>query len=400
MEQLKTLLRGEASERTYRVLRIVAVLIVLLLLLTVGLSRTRGISTSNYRDGWNNLVSSAGRGEGFPYQINSSSVKEVDVLNGDLYILYNDRSVTLDGSAKEIRSFDHSYAAPALAMSPDRALIYDRGGNRFRVENRTESLFEGKTSDGEDILTANIGKKGNIALGTLSGSATSRLTVYNSNYDKKQFVWNCSDYSITSTALSDNGKYVAASVLGVKDGATYSKIYVFDFDYSDPVSETEYPGTAILAVNFSDNNTVVGVGDDKLVFLKKLKNATTIDYGSGKLSTFTFSPNGRTVLALAEYGSQNRQLLQCYTDSGKKAFEEPYDVYIKSLYASTTRISVLTGEYVDLYGLGGTRHRAREVGPNAILAFTNGSKSFSYEMGAVKKTSRLSTQPEHPEVVS
>lgn len=398
MESLKRLFRGDISDRTSRVLKIIAVVVLLLMLVTIGLSRVKGTSTSSVRDSYNNFFSSVGRGEGYPYQINSSSVKKVDVLNGDLYILYNDRSVTLDGSAKEIRSFEHSFADPAVSISPDRALVYDRGGNRFRVENRTETLFESSTEEGEDIITGSIGKKGNIALGTLSGSATSRLTVWNSVYKEKQFVWNCSDYSITSTALSDNGKYVAVSVMGTKDGATYSKIYVFDFEYSDPVSEIEYPGTAILAVNFSDNDSVVGVGDNKITFLKNRKKNTDIEYGTSTLSTFTFSPNGRTILALAEYGSQNHQLLQGYTASGKKAFEEPYDLYIKSVYASDSRVSVLTKDYADLYGLGGTRYRAREVGPNALLAFTNGRKSFSYEMGVIQKTSRLNHQPEHPEV--
>ena len=281
------------------------------------------------------------------------------------------------GFLKDLGRFEENHEAARLYMTEecadvwqpsDRVLVYDRGGNRFRVENRTESLFEGTTAEGEDIITASIGSKGNIALGTLSGSATSRLTVWNSTYDKKEFVWNCSDYSITSTALSENGKYVAVSVMGAKDGDTYSKIYVFDFEYSDPVSETEYPGTAMLAVNFTDNDTVVGVGDNKISFLKNLKKNTEIDYGTSSLSTFTFSPNGRTILILAEYGSQNHQLLRCYTENGRSAFEEPYDVYIKSVYASDSRISVLTSDYIDIYGIGGTRRRAREAGSSAILA--------------------------------
>ncbi len=397
MERLKRILRGDISERNSKILKVVSVVVLILMLFVLLMSQVRGTTFSSIRDGYNNFFSSVGGGGGYPYQVNSSDIKKVDVLNGDIYILYNDRSVTLDGSAKEIRSFEHSYATPALSKSTDRALIYDRGGNQFRVENRTEILYEGETSDGEDIITANIGQKGNVALGTLSGSATSRLTVWNSTYDKKQFVWNCSDYTITSTALSDNGKYVAVSVMGAEDGDIYSKIYVFDFDYSDPVSEIEYPGTAILAVNFSDNDTVVGVGDNKISFIKKLKNNTDIDFGTSTLSTFTFAPTGRTILVLAEYGSQNNQLLQCYTESGRVSFEEPYDVFIKTVYASESRISVLTNEYIDIYGLGGTRRRAREAGSSAILAFTNGKTSYSYEMGVIKKTTRLKTQPEHPE---
>ncbi len=389
--------RFQLSDRTNRILRIAAIVILILMLLVIAASRIGGTRLSGVRDSYNNFFSSVGGGGGFPCQVNSSAIEKVDVLNGDIYILYDDRTVTLDGSAKEIRSFEHAYATPGLSLSPDRALVYERGARRYRVENRTEILHSGETEKGEELITASIGKKGNIALGTLSGSASSRLTVWNSTYTEQQFVWNCADYTITSTALSDNGKYAAVSVLGAKDGETYSKIYVFDFEYSDPVSETEYPGTGILSVNFSDNDTVVGVGDDKLVFLKDLKKNTEIEYGTSSLSAFTYSPDGHTVLVLAEFGSSNQQLLRSYSGSGRLAFEEPYADPIKAVYASDTRISVLTRDYADIYGLGGSRRRAREVGPNAILAFTNGRTSYSYEMGVIQKTSRLSYQPEHPE---
>lgn len=389
--------RFELSERTNRILRIIAVVLVILMLLIIAVSRIGGTKLSGVRDSYNNFFSSVGGGGGFPYQVNSSSIEKVDVLNGDIYILYDDRTVTLDGSAKEIRSFDHAFATPGLSLSRDRALVYERGARRYRVENRTEILHSGETGKGEELITGSIGQKGNIALATLSGNASSKLTVWNSTYTDKSFVWNCADYTITSAALSDNGKYVAVSVLGAKDGETYSKIYVFDFEYSDPVSETEYPGTGILAVRFTDNDTVVGVGDDKLVFLKDLKKNTEIEYGTSTLSAFTFSPGGRTVLVLAEFGSSNHQLLRCYTGSGRLSFEEPYADPIKAVYANESRISVLTRDYADIYGLGGSRRRAREVGPNAILAFNNGRTSYSYEMGVIQKTSRLNHQPEHPE---
>lgn len=108
MERLKRLLRGEVSERTSRMMKVVAVVVLLLMLFILAMSRVRGTTMSTVRDSYNNFFSSVGGGGGYPYQVDSSNVKKVDVLNGDIYILYNDRTVALDGSAKEIRSFDHS----------------------------------------------------------------------------------------------------------------------------------------------------------------------------------------------------------------------------------------------------------------------------------------------------
>ncbi len=376
------------TEGKRKIIRIVAAVLLAVMLLLIALSAFGVTSFSSMKSDFKSKLSSAGPGEGFPYQVNSSDVSKIDVLSDDVFILKKDKTIVLDGAAKEIKSLDHTYATPAMSIKGNKALVYDRGGNRYRIETTSDTLYTGTTKSDEKIITAAVGDKGNIALATLSNEATSRLTVINSTFKDAEFIWNCADYTITSAALSDNGKYAAVSVLGAKNGEEYSKVFVFDFEFSDPVSETEYPGTTMVSVNFADNDTVVAVGNNKMAYLKGLKKNNEIDFGTSTLAALSFAPTGETIVALAEYGSMNNQVLRGYSKGGRQSFEKEYTTSIKSIYATDAKISVLTAEQVDVYSLGGTSFKPREAGSNAISTFMIGNKTYVYEMGSIFKADR------------
>ena len=324
------------------------------MLLLIALSSFNIASTSDMKDGTRNFFSRMGSGGGYPYQLNSSAVEAVDILNGDIFILTDTQTMTLDATAKEVKKVDHTYARPAVAIKSDRALVYDRDGTRYRVENRSDTITEGQLSEDEKIITAAIGKKGNIAFGTLSDSCTSKLIVINSTYKKRVFVWNCAEYTVSSVALSD---------------------------YSDPVSQFEYPGTTMMSVHFSDNHNVAAVGDNAAAFLKGLDKNEVVKYGNSTPSSYAFADNGETILMLAQYGSMNNQNLVGY---------RPYDKAVKNISIAGSRIAVLTEDSVDLYGLGGTLHRRYEATPNSLKALCMGKRAYVYQMGSIVKSHRIS----------
>ena len=372
-----------------KTLKILALVLIILMLILLALTSFNIASLSSLRDGLKNSFSKMAPGGGYPYQVNSSRVSKVTALNDDVFVLMDDKTVTLDGSAKAINTIEHSFADPGVAISGSRALVFNRNENRYFVQNRTGTLYSGKTGEGEKIITGAIGKKGNIALATLSDKAASRLTVINSTYKDKVFVWNCADYTISSAALSDDGKYAAVSVFGTKGGDSFSKVFVFDFDYADPVSETEFPGTAIVSVNFSNNNNVVAIGDNKTVFLRGLKKPKEIEYGNSTLAAFAYSEAGETILALAEYGSMNSQVLNCYSETGRVSFSKDYTTAVRGVYASNNRVAVLTSNQVDLYSLSGTKFRSRQADSSAISAFVMGNKTYVFRQGAIEKAAKV-----------
>jgi len=378
----KNMIRTPSKKKTAK---IIALVFVLVLLLLVALSSFKIASLSSIRDSIVNTFHSMLPGGGYPYQVNSSEVEKIGSIGGDLVLLEKGRTVTLSGTAKETAEKEHTYANPAMSLNDRKVICYNRSGHRYRVETRTDVVYEGKTEEDEPIITAAIGKKGNIALATLSDKAMSRLTVLSKNYKQTEFVWNCAEYTITSVSLSDNGRYVAVSAIGSKDGEIFSKVYVFDFAYTDPVCAFEYPGTAMISVHFSSNNDVVAIGDNKIAFLKNLKKNEETELSTSTVSAFCYSPSGDTIVVLAEYGSLNSQILRCYTAGGKISFEQKYAEPIKSVTASSGRITVLCNAHVDSYGMGGHKYKSYKANADTVTALRVGNRTYLYESGQIAK---------------
>ncbi|MDO5448291.1 MAG: DUF5711 family protein [Clostridia bacterium] len=364
-------------------IRIILAFVVIFALILIAAERLNIASVTDINDNLRAFFTGLNPGDGYPYKINSGSVEDITVLNGDLFVLTNQETMTLDSTAKEIKTTAHTYSTPKVASRGSKAVIYNQNGNRFRIENRTDTLFSGETAEDEKIITAAMGAKGNVALATFSKDSASKLIVYGSNYKKSIFTWVCSQDSITSVDLSDNGSYVAVSVVGAREGEIYSKVYVFDFDYKEPRIEQEYEGTAILAVHFGKNDNVVAIGNDLISFIKSAKNIENIDYESSTLSNFAFSEDGFTALVLSEHGSTNNEKLVCYSPSFNDTFTAKYESAVKSITIYQGRLSVLLDDKVYVYRTNGNKVHEYEVDNTAISAFNLGNRTYLYKIGEI-----------------
>jgi len=381
-------LQNNLTDKHRRVIQVVLSVLLALMLLIIAMSALQLATWASIKDGFKSFFTSLAPGKGYPYSISSDEVQCIEPLGGDLYVVTDDKALTLDTTGKVVNTAEHTYANPGLYTNGSRGILYNRGENRYRVVNRTDTVYEGSTAEGEEILTAAIGKRGNIALATRSDKATSRLTVYDNKYDDPVFVWNCADYTITSVSLSDNGDMAAVTVFGAVGAECYSKVFVFDFDYSEPVSETEYPGTALVSVRFASNKNVVAIGDNAIVFLKDLEESETINFESSTLVAFAHGDDGDTAVVLSKYGSSNDQTLTVYTGSGKISFEESFTEPVKAVDVSDSRVGVLFRDRVEIYGTGGHQYKSREAHSDAITVYMVGKKCFLYQQGALDKPGR------------
>lgn len=373
------------SDKQMLIVKIISAIFVVLLLLFMAAEMLGIASVSQVSDSVRNFFATLTPGDGFPHKINSSSVRHMDVLNGNLFIVTDEKTISLDTTAKQVKGTQHTYSNPDLKINGGKAIVFNRNDNRYRVENRTETLFTGETPEEEKIITCAIGSSGNIAIATLAESSTSKLTVLNKNYNEEVFVWNCAHDSIVAVSLSPNGKLVAVAVLGARDGEIYSKVSIFNFQYSTPVAEFEYPGTAMLDINFATNNNVVVIGDNKASFIKNLEKEESLNYGTSVLSAYTFSEAGDTVLVLSEHGSTNSEALTCYNSSFSVDFEEKYTSNVKSLYAADDKVAVLLDDRALVYRGNGNLYKEYEADVSAISIFNVGRNTYIYSIGEIVK---------------
>lgn len=376
----------KVQKGTNAIAKTVAIVFVVLLLLFVA-TETFGIGTlSSMSDSFKSVVASLSNGEGYPYRISSSSVKDVNMMSTNLFLLTDTSTVSLDSTAKEVVKVNHTYATPAMSIQNGRAIVYDRGGHRYMVQSRTEKLFEGETED--KILTCDIGKSGNLAVATLADDASGIITVYSSSFSKEIFKWACYSEHIVDIALSDNGKYMAVAVIGAKDGEVFSKAYVFDFDYSKAIAVFNYNGTSMFDIEFSGKDTVVVMGDNlKSVIKNKTELQDNVEFGTSKLMRYSMSENGISAILLSEYGSANMNILKVYDKNGKELLSKKFDISVKDIYCNDNSICVLMDNKMVIYDMSGNEKEKIDSKNDSITVLSYGKDIYIYAVGEIRQYS-------------
>ena len=80
------------------------------------------------------------------------------------------------------------------------------------------------------IITAEYGKNGNYAFSLRGDKSTSVLAVFDKQGEVR-FQWNCAYEHIASITLSDDGKFAGVATLNAENGAIYSTVHFFGFEY-------------------------------------------------------------------------------------------------------------------------------------------------------------------------
>lgn len=266
---------------------------------------------------------SLGAGEGYPYQIDAVSVKDLKINNSNLYILTKDKTIALNSTAKEIMPQPHTYSKPEIDSRFSRFIVYDLDSSRFRIQQNTEIKYEGEASG--RIMAGAIGKKGNYALGTYGENVQSVLTVYTKKHEAA-FIWNFKSERIVDIALSDNGKFAAVITVEAVDGQINSKLYVFDFKSSEYLSCFEYKGTTLLKVDYVKKTDIVAVGDNlRTCILKNTQKQTDQLFNSDVLTNYSLTDKGRSTLVLSRYGSSALSKVEVYSKKNETQFTLDFD---------------------------------------------------------------------------
>ncbi|MPM82650.1 hypothetical protein SDC9_129712 [bioreactor metagenome] len=235
--------------------------------------------------------------------------------------------IHINGNAGEILKVEHNFIKPTLIAHNQRALLFDRAGSQFMIASSSKVLYSSKQTEktlSQNIITAALGKTGNVAFGTWSDEGVCQMNVFGYKLEKR-FEYNFASDRITSLSLSDNGKYVAVSVLGAKDAQIYSIIYIFALDSTKPVVNQKIAGETVTNIDFLGNKSVNVISTRKryVVSLDKgIETKSTVDFQTHTLTGVSFdNDSARSAVLLSEYGNSGSNILYGFSDSGKKQFE-------------------------------------------------------------------------------
>lgn len=333
-------------------------------------------------------VSVTGSNERFPLSVNTESTLVTEIMGDNVILLTTESVVIYSQNGKQLLNHPHVYAKPAVSLNGDKAVVFDRGGKAFMLIDDGELIYEG-TAD-NTIISAEYGKNGNYALGIKGKGATTSLMVF----DKKNeniFKWNCAHEHIVNIALSDNGKYAGVAVLGVENGDVFTTVHYFGFDYKDAFNTQKISGVSPLELQFTQNQLLTLVSDEGVFTVnnKKEKYKEVTSYYSSEFNSFDFSYNGRYVVALAKYGSENNFIVDVYNNDGEIKTSVSVDFEVLSVRMSNKYIFVLGETKIMVYNLSGVNVSeiiyigdAHSLLPSDDFVFINSldkiSRCFSY----------------------
>lgn len=366
--------------RLLTVLKAVCVICVLLILIVIGANRLGNITFSSVSDSFDALISGAKRGDGYPYYFESTGVRNVVSVGSDLFVIGDDSTFLLDATARRFGEQQHTFSSPAVSSAGGRVLLFDVGENSYRVLSKTKILVEGQST--QKLLTGAIGKDGTLAIASRGESSQSKLTVYNKRH-KEIFVWNCASENIVSTAVSADGKRAAVSVVGASDGELYSKVYIFDFEYNEPIASFSYD-SAVSGLAFLSGEHLLLTGKNVFTVIDGTKPILEEDLSLNTLSCVYTDDSGCTAVSLSKYGSSASKLIRLYDRKGVLQFETEIDETVKGVSCDASYVSVLTDNYLYSFNRKGEQVGRSAVDADGIRPFTDGKNTYVYGVGGVK----------------
>ena len=333
------------------------ILVVAVVLITVitGAQKLGNVTINTMTEKVKAYFMNMGSGDGFPYELDAKSVKDIKTGNNGLFMLYDDKTMYLNSTAKEIMPQKHSYINPGVKTNGTRAIVYDLDSGNFRIQSGSEIKKEYSLKT--RIMAAAIGKSGNYAVGTYGTDVQSVLTVYDSS-DERIYVWNFKSERISDIALSDNGKFAAVSTLYSNAGKISSKLYVFSFSSREFVSCFDYPSTVLIKVNYVKGENIVATGDNIRSYITGGKTRKEdIPFGSDLLHNYASAENGASAVILSKYGSASLSELALYNKSNKEKFKVTFDKEIRWVDTDGKYTAVLFENEVRTYN-----KRGKQVG--------------------------------------
>ena len=215
-------------------------------------------------------------GENFPLNISGGIDYQVGNLNGYLAIL-SDAYIyiyTEDGELYEERQ--HAYANAMLQTSGKKALIYESGVNKFRIDNKIKNLYTKKME--QNIIFARISENGNVAVITTSDTYICKLTVFDDS-GEEIYSRNCVERVIDLT-FNEDGTGCILATSDAADGEIISKIISVSFDSKKDKWTSDALNTMCLKTYY-DRNGILVLGDTKCAYYSnKGELLTSYDYPS------------------------------------------------------------------------------------------------------------------------
>lgn len=356
------------------VIGLCVLILIAVMVLAAVISSVSGVSVAE--------IGSSGDKGALVYDVLPDSITDIESYSSGLVMLTDTALVYLDSNGKNLSSNSHQYSQPVMVKGGSTVLLYDKGGTSFRIEKNSKIYNTYTTANA--ITVADVNKKGDYAyVLNEDGGFQSHLYVY-SYRAKKLFEWgSAQDYCI-NTAISENGKNIALSMLGVKNGEYISRVIFFNVKDDEAAYIAEFPDCTVFRLEFLSGKNIAAFTDNGVYVIDKKGNVNKrAEYIPTEIMHSSVSDKGLSAIALASHGNTKDSILNVFDKKMNSSYLLEYSSEIMNVRTSDKYTAVLLGDRVETFNAKGEKTGSIVVDEKCTDAAFAGRKLFLFTVSGI-----------------
>ena len=284
----------------------------------------------------------------FPLKVSGASSYQVGTLENSFAVVDDTHFYIYSTDGKNLIDIQHQYSNPILDSNSKKALVYDIGGNKFRVESKYKTLYTQKSDD--TIVFAKISNDDKVAIVTKSDKFVSVMTIYDGS-GKEIFRWKSIDSRIIDVTFNSTNDGCVVTTIDANGGQLVSKLYRFNFNKNKEIWISQNIDTMIISTKIRDDGTIVAFGDTKCAYYSN--NGEYIGSYSYKSKLIDYDCSNTTTALLFENEERRKSSLVLINDIKSDIKTIEIDD-AKHVSVNNDKALVMTDNKIDEYSNIGT----------------------------------------------
>ena len=306
MAEIKEIRNAMQRKKRNRTIRRICI-VVILLALVVAIILNRDNLTPDAISNWlSDSLSADSSEEGFPVGLPSGETVSLLGVGENVALTTQTNVYFYSPRGREMRSIQHSCKSVQAKAGGDNLLVYSVGGNRVLVETKTKNMASVET--GNKIITGEISRNGRFAIATESDVYTSEMSVYD-KAGNAVFKWTPSGSVITTLALSEDGRRVAAATVYTEGGVLMTGVHLFETGKSEALFSYKLKDEIAVSLEVGKNSVRV-VGNSAVTDIsEKGELIESLSFGGKKLKCKT-ECDSNTILVFEDVNDPSKSTLE------------------------------------------------------------------------------------------
>ena len=303
IKEIRNAMRKKKRNRTARRICIVVILLALVVAIIVNRDNLTPDAISNWLSG---SLSAEGSEEGFPVNLPSGETVSLMGVSENVALTTQTNVYFYSPRGREIRSLQHSCKGVQTKAGGDNLLLYSVGGNKILVETKSKNMVSAETEN--KIITGEISRNGRFAIATESDVYTSEMTVYD-KAGNAVFKWTPSGSVITSLALSEDGRRVAAATVFTEGGVLMTGVHLFETGKSEALFSYRLKDEIAVSLEVNKNSVRVISSSAVTDISEKGELLQSLSFGGKKLKCKT-ECDGNSVLVFEDVNDPSKSTIE------------------------------------------------------------------------------------------